>query len=145
MNYEIKPATENDIPRLIDYKLKNIMMYADKLSDEELNKINKYVKTHIPMQLEDYKIINVKNNIVGCVLVISNVDGLLLDEIYLEGNYRNKGIGTDIIKKIILNHNSIYLWVYKLNKKAISLYKKLGFKIIKETETRYYMKYVRKS
>lgn len=145
MNYEIKPATENDIPRLIDYKLKNIMMYADKLSDEELNKINKYVKTHIPMQLEDYKMINVKNNIVGCVLVISNVDGLLLDEIYLEGNYRNKGIGTDIIKKIILNHNSIYLWVYKLNKKAISLYKKLGFKIIKETETRYYMKYVRKS
>ena len=33
------------------------------------------------------------------------------------------------------------MWVYKENKKAISLYKKLGFCAIEETESRYYMKY----
>mgnify|MGYP003207452642 FL=1 len=42
----------------------------------------------------------------------------------------------------ILNNNDVvYLWVYKENEKAISLYKKLGFNVIEETESRYYMKY----
>ncbi len=39
------------------------------------------------------------------------------------------------------NNDIIYLWVYKKNSKAISLYKKIGFKIIDESESRYYMKY----
>lgn len=48
---------------------------------------------------------------------------------------------------IIKNYNCqtpdkpIYLWVYKQNKKAIKLYKRLGFKIINETDTRYFMKH----
>ena len=65
----------------------------------------------------------------------------MLDEIYVEQEYRNKGIGTDIIKNVINENDIIYLWVYKENVKAISLYKKLGFNVIDETDSRYYMKY----
>lgn len=75
------------------------------------------------------------------MLVESKSNEALLEEIYLEENYRNKGIGSDIIKEVISKNDIIYLWVYKLNIKAVSLYKKLGFKIIKKIETRYYMKY----
>lgn len=42
---------------------------------------------------------------------------------------------------ILDNNDVVYLWVYKENEKAISLYKKLGFNVIEETESRYYMKY----
>ncbi len=69
-------------------------------------------------------------------------DGVLLDEIFIEEDYRNKGVGTDIITSIIFENDIVYLWVYKLNTKAISLYKKLGFTIIQETDSRYYMKHV---
>ena len=68
-------------------------------------------------------------------------DGVLLDEIFLDENYRNKGIGSSIISKIFKTNNIVYLWVYKDNIKAINLYKKLGFNLVEETETRYYMKY----
>ena len=74
-------------------------------------------------------------------MLTEEFDGKLINEIYLEEEYRNKGIGSDIIKNIINVHDIVYLWVYKLNSKAISLYKKLGFIIIEETDTRYYMKY----
>ena len=67
--------------------------------------------------------------------------GKLLDEIYLEKEFRNTGIGTDIIRKMLKKNRNIYLWVYKENKKAISLYKRLGFIIVDETDSRYYMKY----
>lgn len=75
------------------------------------------------------------------ILLTNNDDGKLLDEIYLEEEYRNKGIGTKIIMDILNNNDVVYLWVYKENEKAISLYKKLGFNVIEETESRYYMKY----
>ncbi|NLC88018.1 MAG: GNAT family N-acetyltransferase [Clostridiaceae bacterium] len=66
-------------------------------------------------------------------------DVILLDEIYIEKNYSNKGLDTKLIKNVILNNDIIYLWVYKENGKAISLYKKLGFNTIEETETRLFI------
>lgn len=68
-------------------------------------------------------------------------DSVLLDEIYLNSEYRGKGIGTKIIKDIIDNNHKVSLWVYKNNIKAISLYQRLNFKIDKEDEKRYYMIY----
>ena len=68
-------------------------------------------------------------------------DGVLLDEIYIEEQYRNKGIGKDIIRNVLKGSDVVYLWVYKENERAISLYKDLGFKVIDETEERFYMKY----
>ena len=141
MNYKLMKADIDDVSTLIDYKLKNIFDYAENLSLEEIKQINNYVKSNVPKQIDDYKVICINDKKIGCLLVINKDDGVLLDEIYLEEKYRNKGIGTSIIKKILSNYNIVYLWVYKLNTKALSLYKKLGFKIIDETETRYYMKY----
>ena len=141
MNYKLVNVTKNDISKLIEYKLKSIFDYAQNLSLEEINQINDYVKSNVPKELNNYKVICIDDKKVGCLLITNKDDGVLLDEIYLEEKYRNKGIGTSIIKEILSNYNIVYLWVYKLNTKALSLYKKLGFKIINETKTRYYMKY----
>lgn len=143
MDYELKCATENDIPRLIDYELKTIFEYAGKLTDKEIIEMNTYVKNNVPKKIENYKVIYIDNNKIGCFLITNNDDSISLDEIYLEKDYRNQGIGTKIIKKLISENKNVYLWVYKLNEKAISLYKKLGFEFIDETENRYYMKYNR--
>ncbi len=141
MNYKLMKANIDDVSILIDYKLKNIFDYAENLSLEEIKQINNYVKSNVPKEIDDYRVICINDKKIGCLLVVNKDDGVLLDEIYLEEKYRNKGIGTSIIKKILSSYNIVYLWVYKLNTRAISLYKKLGFKIIDETETRYYMKY----
>ena len=134
-------ANIDDVSILIDYKLKNIFDYAENLSLEEIKQINNYVKSNVPKEIDDYRVICINDKKIGCLLVVNKDDGVLLNEIYLEEKYRNKGIGTSIIKKILSSYNIVYLWGYKLNTRAISLYKKLGFKIIDETETRYYMKY----
>ena len=139
MEYKLVKSSSEDIDRLIDYKKRTIYEYAKDLSEDEINKINNYVDNEVPKQLNDYSNIIVDNKDVGCVLITNKDDGVLLDEIYLEEEYRNKGIGTDIIKNVLKDNNIVYLWVYKKNEKAVSLYKKLGFKVIEETESRYYM------
>lgn len=141
MEYKLSKSSEKDINRLIEYKNRTIYQYAKDLSNEEIDRINKYVTSEVPRLINDYCNIIVDNKIVGCILLTSNDNGKLLDEIYLEEEYRNKGIGTKIIMDILDNNDVVYLWVYKENEKAISLYKKLGFNVIEETESRYYMKY----
>ena len=141
MEYKLLKSTDEDINRLIEYKKRTIYEYAKDLSDEEINRINNYVNSEVSKLIIDYYNIIVDNKIVGCLLLTNKDDGKLLDEIYLEEEYRNKGIGTDIIKNILNNNDIVYLWVYKENEGAVSLYKKLGFIIIEETESRYYMKY----
>ena len=141
MNYRLIKSSNDDIEKLIKYKKKIIYEYAKDLSEKEINDIINYVEDKVPKLINDYCNIIVDDKIVGCLLLTDKDDGILLDEIYLEEEYRNKGIGTNIIKKVISNNDIIYLWVYKENVQAISLYKKLGFNVIEETESRYYMKY----
>ena len=141
LNYILVKSSNDDVEKLIEYKKETVFKYANNLSEEEKNKINNYINNNIASEIKNYCNIVVDDNIVGCLLLIDKEDGKLLDEIYLKKEYRNKGIGTDIIKNIIKENNIIYLWVYKSNTRAISLYKKLGFSIIQEEKTRYYMKY----
>ena len=141
MEYKLLKSTSNDINRLIEYKKRTIYEYAKDLSDEEINKINRYIASEVPKLIDVYCNIMVDNKIIGCLVLTNKDDGKLLDEIYLEKVYRNKGIGTEIIRDILSNNDIVYLWVYKKNDKAISLYRKLGFNVIEETESRYYMKY----
>lgn len=140
MDYELVPAEKKDIDQLIEYQLSSVLDFAIDLSDDEIHKIKSYVKQQIPIQLKRYKMIKVANKKIGCLLVEKKQNGILLDEIYIEQDYRGYGIGTKIIRNILQNQ-IVYLWVYKLNTKAIALYTKLGFHIIKQTDTRYYMKY----
>ena len=139
--YKLVKASKKDIPRLIRYKKDIIYMYSKDLAEDERNKIDEYVITSVNEMFKDYYNIIIDDKIIGSILLQDMPQGKLLDEIYLEKDFRNTGIGTDIIRKMLKKNRNIYLWVYKENKKAISLYKRLGFIIVDETDSRYYMKY----
>ena len=141
MKYSLVDASIDYIDYLKQAKSNIIYTYANNLTEEEKIKINNYIDTSIPKELKEYKIILFNNKAIGCLLIKKQNNGVLLDEIYLEESYRSLGIGTEIIKNILDINNIVYLWVYKENKKAVSLYKRLSFIIIDETESRYYMKY----
>lgn len=141
-NFKIETATINDLERIKYYKLETIVEYAKNLSKEEKTKINNYICESITTLIKEYKNIIYNKKIIGSILTRKIDNGLLLDEIFIEKEYRNKGIASSIIKNYVLDSdNNIYLWVYKDNFKAFNLYKKLGFKIKKETDSRYYMAY----
>lgn len=141
MKYDLIKATNNDIDFIKKAKLYNILKYAHDLTEKDILNINNYVEKSLLVEMSNYKIIVHDNKKIGCLLVTEKEDSITLDEIYLEEEYRNKKIGTNIIANILKSNSLVYLWVYKENTKAISLYKKMEFKVINETETRYYMEY----
>lgn len=140
--HKLENASIKDIERIKKYKLNTIFEYAKDLDKEEVEKINNYVNKTTPKQIFEYKNIVLNNIIVGSFLITKNENGLLLDEIFIEEQFRNKGIGTSIIKDVVSkSNNNVYLWVYKDNIKAVNLYNKIGFNIKEETDSRYYMEY----
>ncbi len=142
--YKLENASIKDIERIKKYKLNTIFEFAKDLDKEEVERINNYVNEIVPKQILEYKNIILNNIVVGSFLLTKNEVGLLLDEIFIEEQYRNKGLGASIIKDIISKtNNNVYLWVYKDNIKAINLYNKLGFNIKEETGSRYYMEYIK--
>lgn len=141
MEYILKNANVENFNYLKEAKLYNILKYAENLTQSEMEEINNYVLEELKEKLENYQMIIAQEKIVGCILVEQNENGVIIDELYLDENYRNKKIGSTIIENIKKDNNKVYLWVYKNNINAVKLYKKLNFKIIEETGTRYYMKY----
>ena len=129
--YKLEVATNNDKELLIKYKLATILDYCRDIDNEEKEKINNYVQKTITQQINNYQVIKINNKI----------NGILLNEIFLESAYRKKEIGTEILTNILETNPKVYLWVYKENEVALNLYKKLGFKIKEITETRFFMEY----
>lgn len=136
--YKLIKATEMNIELIKDIKLETIFSSPDEFADGNEDKIKEYVDVSVKEFLDDIKMVIINDSIAGIFLVRNFEDGVLIDEIYLYDEYRNKGIGTNLINSV--KNKNVYLWVYKNNEKAINLYTKLGFKVIDETETRYKMK-----
>ena len=142
--YKLENASIKDLERIKKYKFNTIFEYAKDLDKEEIEKINNYINKNVLKQIFEYQNIILNNVIVGSFLITKNENGVLLDEIFIEEQYRNKGIGSTIIKDIISKTNDdLYLWVYKDNIRAVNLYNKLGFNIKEETDSRYYMEYIK--
>lgn len=139
MDYVLRKANIDDITYVKNAKVKSVPLYDQDISEEDKIRILNYIDSHISDDIENYKMVIIDDKVVGCFLIRNENDSALLDEIYLDSEYRGKGVGTNIIKDTINNNHKISLWVYKRNEKAISLYQKLNFKIDKEDDKRYYM------
>lgn len=91
----------------------------------------------------DYLIL-FKSEKAGRLQLDKNEQGFRIINISLLNSFRNKGLGTTIIKEILSeasNKNTpVFLEVDKVNP-AFNLYNRLGFKIIQQDEIKYSMKY----
>ena len=83
------------------------------------------------------------NNSIGYVFAKRVDDGYLLDGLYVDINFRNRGIAHKLLNEAIKLTSSynIYIKVLKENKVAYNIYKSLGFKIKEENDLKYYMVY----
>lgn len=86
------------------------------------------------------------NNSIGYVFAKRVDDGYLLDGLYVDNGFRNKGIARKLLNEIIKEINllgkyKIFINVLKENTVAYNLYKNLGFIIKEEDKLKYYMFY----
>lgn len=92
-----------------------------------------------------HAVIHVDEQPAGCLCRIVLPDHIWIAEIQLLPTFQGRGIGTEILKQLMNEaaHSaiSVRLQVLKANDRALTLYRRLGFRVTSESETHFQMQW----
>lgn len=142
MTLTYRNAKIEDIPVIYGLCRQLIDAYEDV---ERINyeKVLHWVHRKIEAQLDEYTVIEADGQKVGYYHFSKNAENLWeLDDLYLFPQFQNQGIGTAVIRKCCEQADGpVMLYVFQKNKRAVALYKRMGFAVTKVIgESRYLMK-----
>lgn len=143
MNYTLRNVTETDKSFIYNVKKASIYDYVDKIWgwDEEYQTID----FENDFNTEYFRIIVVDQKDIGFVQIYEDSLNINIIEIHIIPEYQGNGIGSSIIKAIIKQavekRKSVNIGTFIDNNRAKRSYERLGFKVIRITDTHYEMKY----
>lgn len=140
--YKMINATENDLQRIIDWKLDTIIggYPGEDIPPNEKQKMINYVNNEAQMYLKNTRMILVDDQIVGMLIAYDKDGDWFIDDIYIIPEFRSHGIGFHVLCDECREHETMSLYVYKTNTKAIRLYNRCGFSVTEVTGDRYFMR-----
>jgi ribosomal protein S18 acetylase RimI-like enzyme len=140
MQIALRPASAQDF----EYCKRLYFSGMEKIIEElRLNRDAQVVSFREQWELTQVRIITVDGADVGWLQSRMQDDGLFVGQIFVDGPFQRKGIGTEVMHRLIgeaarLNQ-AVRLEVVKINP-ALRLYKRLGFQTTYEDARKFYMK-----
>ena len=140
MAYNLRQAVETDLEPMMRIGHEGIRPYVEQLfgwdqADQERRFRESFDVTTI-------SIVRVDGQDIGYLDIEDSDDHVFLAGIYLDKDYRRRGVGSELIVDLLKSCQSrskpLGLRVLRTNP-AQRLYKRLGFRTIGETETHIYM------
>ncbi|QSX06578.1 GNAT family N-acetyltransferase [Sedimentibacter sp. zth1] len=137
MKYCLEKVNNNDKQEIYTIKKNSIMYYVRKIWGwDEKYQVEDFENSFNPI---NFKKITINQKCVGFIETHEDNNVVNITEIHLITEYQGLGIGSDIIKQVIVDakeiSKTVTLGCFKENKGAINLYKRIGFKIVNKTET----------
>jgi len=136
-------AQQDDKDFLIQLKKRTIKDYIERTWGWDDQEQEDYFNQHF--QPHKIDIIFENNQKIGMIEIEEKESDMLILNIQILPEFQNKRIGTILIKNVIgkakFKKKELKLQVLKVNKKALKLYKNLGFIEIGETENHILMMY----
>ena len=136
-----EPALREDVEPIFDLNVELIHKYEDLESipyDRTLRWVRESVERHLP----DFRRILWNGELAGYYCLSLDAGKWELDTLFVLPAYQNLGIGTQILKMCQERASPLWLYVYQRNIGAVRLYRRMGFRIVKNIGgTRYRMKY----
>jgi ribosomal protein S18 acetylase RimI-like enzyme len=136
--WHLRPATEADRDFLFDLHREAIRDYVEpvwgwddvaqqRLFDERF-------------AARSYEVIQADGVDIGVLQLQDRPDEVVLDLIELLPAWQGKGIGTAIIRSLLAQGKAVSLRVLTSNPRAAALYERLGFRIVRRTPERLFMR-----
>mgnify|MGYP002423716091 CR=1 FL=1 len=127
---EIKERTEILINQLLEVWKNSVKATHLFLSNEEINKIKKYV----PQVLNEISNLIIVKNDKNIPIAFMGIENQKLEMLFITNNERGKGLGKQLLNYGIENYNVNELAVNEQNPKAKEFYEYMGFKTYKRAE-----------
>ncbi len=130
----IRKATKKDLSRIAEiYVFNNRINYFPIFKDDEFSFGELQVVTIIDNYFGKDEIL--KNILVyddGLIKGFIEMNGTEICKIYVDTFFQSEGIGKEIIEYVINEYHANNLWALEKNERAISFYKRHGFKLTGE-------------
>lgn len=142
MNITYTKATIEDIEPIFEL-CKGLIHDYEQLETIDYPRVIKWVRKKIENAIDEYTVIYANERKAGYYHFFKNEDGVFeIDDLYVFPEFQNQGIGSGVVKKCCASVNApIMLYVFIKNKRAVSLYERLGFEVAKTiNNSRYIMK-----
>ena len=142
MNITYQKATADDIEPI--YALcEQLINDFEQLESIDYPKVMNWIRKKIENSIDKYTVIYANEQKAGYYHFYKNDDEQFeIDDLYVFTKFQNQGVGSEVIKKCCASVNApVVLYVFIDNKRAVSLYKRLGFEIAETIHgSRYIMK-----
>ena len=142
MNITYQGAKPEDI-ELIYALCKALIHRYERLETMDYDRVMAWVRRKIEASIGEYTAVYANGQKAGYYHFYQNEDGQFeIDDLYVFPEYQNQGIGSGVIKKCCASVSApVMLYVFIENKRAVSLYKRLGFEVTQTVHgSRYMMK-----
>ena len=131
------PAGQQDLPVLFRLNKQLIEDYED-LSSIDCDRVFGWVQRNLEETLPHFR----KILRAGVPVGFFCLKGTELDSLFVFPEFQGQGIGTDVIRFCQDRSPSLFLYVFRKNTRAVALYRRMGFQILKEVgKTRYIMEW----
>ena len=131
-----------DVERIYQFNKQLIHDY-ETLENIDYDKVLNWVQKKIENGIHEYTTIYADGEKAGYYHFYKNQDAEFeIDDLYIFPEFQNKGIGSKVISKCCSAVNMpVILYVYIKNQRAVSLYRRLGFEVVKTIrDSRFIMK-----
>lgn len=141
-NFELREATNEDFEFARSLYFDSMKPLLSALDAWDAEKAHEALKSYfVP---DEIKIIQVDGRDAGWMQVSQTERELCLDQIHLIKDVRGHGIGTELINSVIDSATekglNVSLSLIKGNP-SLELYRRLGFRVVADEETKYHMHY----
>ena len=135
---EIKSIDDSHLDLIFNLN-KNLVDKYENILEIQYDKVLNWIRNNINDNAKYFNAIYYKKELAGFFSFSKTNLGYEIDSLFVFDKFQNLGIGTFIIKHCLNSVDcEVFLYVFKQNK-AFNLYKKLGFKIIKEINKNRYL------
>ena len=134
-------ATAGDSERIYQLCKQLIDDYED-VDGIDYDAVLTWVRKKTERFIDEYTAIYADGRKAGYYRFYKNGDGVYeIDDLYVFGEFQNQGIGSEVIRMCCESVNApVILYVFIKNKRAVSLYKRHGFEVVRTVgESRYIM------
>lgn len=142
MNITYDMATKEDMECIYQFN-KHLIYDYETMESFDYDRVFKWILNKLENRIDEYTTIYADGIKAGYYHFYKNEEGEYeIDDLYIFPAFQGKGIGTAVIHKCCSSVNEpVMLYVFIKNQRAVSLYQRLGFEVVKNVkDSRYIMR-----
>ena len=131
MRLTYETARPEDAPVIYAFAKELIETYETD-PDLDLEMALDWTRRKIEKRIGEYTRVLLDEALAGFFRFVPDGERMELDDLYVLPAFRNKGVGTAVLRRCVAQGKPVYFYVFTQNTRAVALYEREGFRRVED-------------